>query len=508
MAEASATTAPALTLPGRKLILAACMAASFMAAVEATIIATAMPSIATSLGGFGLFAWVFSSYMLTQAASIPIYGRLADIYGRRRVFFAGALLFLVGSTLCGFAHSMAQLVVFRAIQGLGAGGVQPIANTIVGDIYTPVERARVQGMLSGVFGVSAVIGPSLGAFIVQYGDWPIVFWMNLPIGAAAIGMIALFLPEHVQSRAHHVDYRGSVLLLLAIGTLMLLLQGNGLPGMARAGVAALFVLAGVTLVLHERRVAEPMLPLELWRNRVIVSSSAGSLVTGTLMMGVTAYLPTYVQGNMGRGPDVSAAILALMSVVWVIGSATAGLCLPRTTYRRIATSGALALIAGAATLIALTPARGPVWAGVGAVLIGLGMGFCNTTFMVSVQTSVAWGQRGAATSSTMFLRFLGQALGASAFGAVLSASLPGHTRQAADTLDRLMDAHWRATAAAGELARLVDVTAAAMRQAYLLTGILAVLALLLALTYPPRLGPVTSKPIPVPGRRDDVEFRG
>jgi EmrB/QacA subfamily drug resistance transporter len=510
MVEAAATIAPAIPLSRRKLILAACMAASFMAAVEATIIATAMPSIASSLGGFGLFAWVFSAYMLTQAATIPVYGRLADIYGRRKIFFLGALLFLLGSTLCGFAHSMLQLVAFRAIQGLGAGGVQPIANTIVGDIYTPVERARVQGMLSGVFGVSAVIGPSLGAFIVQYGDWPVVFWMNLPIGAAAIAMIAMFLPEHVQSRAHHIDYQGSVLLLLAIGMLMLLMQSAGLSGLEQAAVAAIFVLAGVALVLHERRVAEPMLPLELWRNRVIVSSSIGSLVTGTLMMGVTAYLPTYVQGNMGRGPDVSAVILALMSVVWVLGSATAGLCLPCTTYRRIATLGALALIAGAAMLIALTPARGPVWAGAGAVLIGAGMGFCNTTFMVSVQTSVAWGQRGAATSSTMFLRFLGQSLGAALFGAVLSVSLRNHTAEAAHALDRLMDAQWRSTTAAADLAHLIDATTAAMRHAYLLTGTLAVVALVLALTYPPGLGPA-SQSITSPasgGRRRDAKRRG
>jgi MFS family permease len=410
-------------------------------------------------------------------------------------------------------------VAFRAIQGLGAGGVQPIANTIVGDIYTPVERARVQGMLSGVFGVSAVIGPSLGAFIVQYGAWPIVFWVNLPIGAAAIGMIALFLPEHVQSRPHQVDYAGSVLLLLAIGMLMLLMQGGGLSGVTWAAAAATLVLAGTTLVLHERRVAEPMLPLELWRNRVIVSSSVGSLVTGTLMMGVTAYLPTYVQGDMGRGADVSAVILALMSVVWVIGSATAGLCLPRTTYRMIATLGALALIAGAAMLVVLTPALGPVWAGAGAVLIGAGMGFCNTTFMVSVQTSVSWAQRGAATSSTMFLRFLGQSLGAAVFGAVLSASLrgraegaafgaasgaaraaapgggPGTGQAAAGALDRLMDPQWRANVTAADLAHLVDATAAAMRHAYMLTGTLAVLALLLALTYPRGLGPAR-KPVP------------
>jgi EmrB/QacA subfamily drug resistance transporter len=480
---------PEVPLARRKLILAACMAASFMAAVEATIIATVMPSIANSLGGFGLYAWVFSAYMLAQAATIPLYGRLADIYGRRRVFFAGAGLFLIGSTLCGFSHTMLQLVAFRAIQGFGAGGVQPIANTIVGDIYSPAERARVQGMLSGVFGVAAVLGPSLGAFIVQYGDWPVVFWVNLPIGAAAIAMIALFLPEQAQSRPHQIDYAGSVLLMLAIAMLMLLLQGSGLDRPVLVAFGAIFLLAGTALVLHERRIAEPMLPLELWRNRVIVSSNIGSLVTGTLMMGVTAYLPAYVQGAMGRGTEATAVILALMSVVWVLGSATAGLCLPRTTYRRIATIGATLLIAGAVVLIAMTPARGPAWAGVGAVLIGVGMGFCNTTYMISVQTAVAWGQRGAATSSTMFLRFLGQSLGAAMFGAVLAASVIGHGSAAAGVLEQLMNPAQRAALGAGELPGLVEAVTAAMSHAYLLTGTLALLALVLALSYPAGLGP-------------------
>jgi MFS family permease len=273
---------------------------------------------------------------------------------------------------------------------------------------------------------------------------------------------------------------------------MLLLQGTDLPGLLTpALLAAVLLLSGIVLVWHERRIAEPMLPLELWRNRVIVGSSVGSLVTGTLMMGVTAYLPTYVQGNMGRGPDVSAVILALMAVVWVFGSTAAGLLLPRTSYRRIATLGALALVAGAVMLIALTPARGPVWAAAGAVLIGVGMGFCNTTFMVSVQTSVAWAQRGAATSSTMFLRFLGQSLGAALFGAVLSASLRGHAADAARALDHLMDLRWRAAVGSADLARLVDATSIAMRHAYLVTTTLAGLALIIALTYPVGLGPAS-----------------
>jgi MFS family permease len=269
------------------------------------------------------------------------------------------------------------------------------------------------------------------------------------------------------------------------------LQGTGFDRVTLAALGAIFLLAGTALVLHERRIIEPMLPLELWRNRVIVSSNIGSLVTGTLMMGVTAYLPTYLQGAMGRGTDVSAVILALMAVVWVAGSATAGLCLPHTSYRRIATIGAMLLIAGAAMLIAMTPARGPAWAGAGAVLIGVGMGFCNTTFMISVQTSVAWRQRGAATSSTMFLRFLGQSLGATMFGAVLAASLNGRTREAAGALEHLMDPVRRAALHAGDLARLTEATVVAMRHAYLLTGTLAVLALLLALTYPTGVGPAS-----------------
>jgi EmrB/QacA subfamily drug resistance transporter len=490
MSEANVWLAPDIPLARRPLILAACMAASFMAAVEATIMATAMPSIAEALGGVGLVAWMFSAYMLAQAATIPLYGRLADIYGRRRVFFAGAGLFLLGSLLCGFSRSMAQLVVFRALQGLGAGGVQPIANTIVGDIYSPVERARVQGMLSAVFGVSAVIGPSLGAVMVQYGAWPVVFWVNLPIGAAAVAMIALFLPEHGQSRPRLIDCRGSLLLVLAVSALMLLLvQGADLDRFAQAAVIAVLLAASCGLFLHERRIAEPMLPLELWRNGVIVVSSAGSLVTGTLMMGVTAYLPAYVQGVMGRGADVSAIILAAMSVVWVLGSATAGLCLPHMTYRRIATLGGMALVAGAAILLGMTPLRGPAWAAAGAVLIGIGMGFCNTTFMVSVQTSVGWRQRGAATSSTMFLRFLGQSLGAALFGAVLEVSLPARTGTTGGVLDLLLDPHRRGMLATADLQRMIDGVAVAMRHAYLLTGTLAVASLLLALTYPRRLGP-------------------
>src|SRR4051794_23992559 len=244
--------------------------ATFMAAVESSIVATAMPTIVADLGGFNLFSWVFAVYLLTQAVSIPVYGRLADIYGRKKVFYAGAGLFLVGSTLCGFADSMLALILFRSLQGFGAGGVQPIAITILGDVYAPTERAHVQGLMSSVFGVAAVLGPSLGAFLVEQVSWQLVFWVNLPIGVAAIAMVGAFLQESVEHRPHRIDYLGSLLLMVAIAALMLVLvQGGSLPHATAFILGAVAIVALTMLALHEKRTSEPMLPLELWRSRII-----------------------------------------------------------------------------------------------------------------------------------------------------------------------------------------------------------------------------------------------
>ena len=256
----------------RTLVLAACLMATFMAAVESSIVATAMPTIVADLGGFNLFSWVFAVYLLTQAVSIPVYGRLADIYGRKKVFYFGAGLFLVGSTLCGFAGNMVALILFRALQGFGAGGVQPIATTILGDIYTPTERAHVQGLVSSVFGVAAVLGPLLGAFLVEQVSWQLVFWVNLPIGVAAIVMIATFLTEPTEHHPRRIDYLGSLLLMVAITALMLVLvQGGSLSHATLAIVGAIAIAALVALAVHESSTPEPMLPLDLWRQHRIIA---------------------------------------------------------------------------------------------------------------------------------------------------------------------------------------------------------------------------------------------
>ncbi len=486
MPEAPLAVAPTRRAP----ILAACLLATFMPAVESTIVATAMPTIVADLGGFGLFSWVFTIYLLTQAVSIPLYGRLADIHGRKPVFFVGALLFLAGSLLAGFSRGMVPLILFRAVQGIGAGGVMPIAATILGDIYTPAERAHVQGLVSTVFGVSAVIGPSLGAFLIERLSWPVVFWVNLPIGAATLLMLGLFLHEQVEKRRHRLDLTGSLLLLAAVGGLMLaLVQGTALSLPAWWAALGGGLVAAVALLAHESTIREPMLPLELWRNPVIVAGSLGNCATGAVMMGVSAFLPTYVQGAMGRSPGAGGLVLGAMSVSWAFASLLGGRIMLRTSYRATALLGGAALLAGCAMLLALTPARGPLWAATGSFVIGIGMGFCSTTFIVSIQAAVPWAKRGAATSSAMFLRFVGQALGAAGCGAVLNATLHAGNPAVARLADRVLDPVQRANMAQGEVAQVVFLLAHGLHNAYLLATALAVAALATAWLIPRRLSP-------------------
>jgi EmrB/QacA subfamily drug resistance transporter len=474
----------------RRMVLAACLIATFMAAVESTIVATIIPTIVSELGGFNLFTWVFTVYLLTQAVTIPVYGRLADLYGRKPVFFAGTALFLVGTVLCGVAWNMLSLVCFRALQGCGAGAIMPIASTILGDIYTPAERGRIQGMVSSVFGVSAVVGPSMGAFLVAHVSWRVVFWVNVPIGIAAIAMIAAFLREEVRSRRHRIDWAGSVLLLVAFGCLMLaLVQSGSLSGPVLGALTVTGVVALVGLYFHERSTPEPMLPLELWRIRVIVVGSLGNFTSGAMMMGVAAFLPTYVQGAMGRDAIDGGLVLGAMSVTWAFASIAAGRFMARTSYRLVAVVGGVALSVGCAMLVALRPADGPVWASLGSLVIGIGMGCCSTVFIVSIQASVPWGQRGAATSSSMFMRFVGQSTGAAACGAVLNATMRGLDPAAVRGVARLLNQTEREAMPAAELAHLTDVMAGSLHNAYLLATGFAVLTLVIAWQLPARLSP-------------------
>jgi EmrB/QacA subfamily drug resistance transporter len=470
-------------------ILAATMATLFISAIEGTIIATAMPSIVAQLGDFDLFSLVFTAYLLTQAVTIPIYGRLADLFGRKHVLFVGIGFFLVGSVMCGFAWGMASLVAFRIVQGIGAGALVPVSQTIVGDIYPPAERARIQGYVSSVWAVAAIIGPVLGAFLVAHVGWPWVFWVNVPIGLIAALMLALTLHEQIQRRPHRIDAMGSVLIALAIGTLVYALtRAATLSGFTFACLLAAAAILLTALFFHESRAPEPMLPLDLWRDAVIATSNVGCFAIGGVIMGMTAFLPAYVQGVMGLGPIEAGYALTAMSITWAIGSATGGKVMLRSSYRAAATLGGLTLVAGALMMITLTPERGLFWSDIGAALTGMGMGLVNNTFQVATQASVAWNRRGIATSSIAFARILGQTVGTAVFGGILNFGLADRIG-GGDIVNRLMNPALRQTLPAAESGPVTLAIAAALHDVYLIVGVLALLALAASLYLPAGLSP-------------------
>lgn len=475
----------------RRYVLAACMMAQFMAAVESTIVGTAMPTIVADLGGFQLFSWVFASYLLAQAASTPIYGRLADLYGRKRVFLAGATLFLAASIACGFAGGMVTLIVLRTIQGLGAGAIQPIAWTVLGDIYAPKERAVVQGYLSAVFGASAIGGPVLGGFIVEHLHWSLVFWINIPVSLLAMLMLAVFLKETVAPRRHEVDYLGAGLLMLGVGAVMVVIvQAQYLSAAVLTALSALAVVALGLLVVQERYAREPIVPFRLWRMPIIVIGNLGSFVIGALMMCNGAFLPTYVQGAMGASPAIAGLALGASSVLWTFGTIGAGKMMIGISYRAAAFIGGLIMIAGVVMLLMLDLASGPFWAATAAAVLGLGMGFSNTTFVIAVQTSVGWGQRGAATSANMFLRTIGQSIGTGIFGAIFNFGMGQHIVGANDEINRRLQPQTRESLGTVEIARLSEAIAGSIHNVYLLAGVLAVVLLIVGLRIPAGLSPV------------------
>lgn len=424
----------------RPLVLASVILGMFMSAIEGTIVATAIPGIVADLGGFTLYSWVFSSYLLMQAVTILIYGKLSDLYGRKPLFIYGIILFMGGSFLCGLADTMQMLIIFRLIQGLGAGAVMPIATTIVGDLYTLEERAKIQGYLSSVWGISAVIGPALGGFIVLYADWAWVFWMNIPLGVLAILGITLFLHENIQKKKHEIDYKGSFLMFIAVSALMVaLIQGGVNWGWLSLPIIALLIVTIGSLILftkHERKVKEPMVPLSVWNHRLILMSNLASLTTGVILIGVSSFLPAFIQGVMERSPLVAGFALTTMSIGWPIASTLAGRLVIKVGFRSVALAGGIALIVGSIFFVTLDPSKGPIWAGIGSFMIGVGMGLSTTTFIVGIQSSVDWTKRGIATALNMFMRILGSAIGAALLGGILNNRLQGYLDKNGKGLDK------------------------------------------------------------------------
>lgn len=465
-------------------VLAACMLSMFMAAIEVTIVATAMPTIVTELGGFSQFGWVFSIYLLTQAVTVPIYGRLADMWGRKRIFFIGICLFLLGSVLCGFASSMIWLIVFRAFQGLGAGAIMPLTSTIIADVYPPEKRASVQGWLSSVWGVAAIVGPLSGAWLVQHFNWALIFWVNVPVGIISMLMLAKCFPENRVRTPQRLNLAGSGWLMLTVaGLLTALLQAETL-GYWALGLMALALLAGWRLYINERYSAEPLFPKAIWKTRTLLAGNVGNLLIGAAMMGISAFLPPWIQGVNAGTPLQAGSALAMMSIGWPLASTLSGRVMQRTSYRFTAQVGSLLLIAGTALLLFLHR-DSPVWhAGFSAFIIGAGMGMTSTTFLIAVQNTAGFEIRGICTASVMFSRMLGSALGTALMGAVLNYNLQARLPQFSDPVQQVMSSDVRTHIQPASLDVMLTEIAHSLHWVFVVSLVIAVGSLMMSRMVP------------------------
>ncbi len=474
-----------MSVSRRRWVVAACAVALFMVSVESSIIATATPAIVGAVGGFEYVSWVFAAYLLAQAVAIPIYGRLADLWGRKWLLVGATVLFLVGTILCSVAWGMIPLVVFRFIQGIGGGGLQPLALTIIGDLYPPRERVKIQGNLNAVWGISSLTGPLIGALLTATLGWRSVFWINLLPGIVMMPILIAAFQDRVQTRVHQIDYVGSVLFVVGVGSLLLaLVQFADLSRDMLIVLSIVTVVSLTALAFWEAHAPEPIMAFDLWRNPIISTTNVGSLAIGMVLMGVIAFIPPYVQGVMGKSAIVSGFALISQSLGWTVIGAFAGRLLVRITYRTMSIWGGLLLVLGALMLVGLNVDRGPVWAFASGGLIGFGIGFCNTTFLVAAQNAVRWDQRGAATSGNIFMRQLGAALGASLLGGVINWSLAHRIPEGREGIDQLMDPVLRAQMAPADLARLSDAIALSLTTVYWVVVGLAVIALAVSCLVP------------------------
>ena len=431
MAEPRGTMKSMETPPVRRIpIVVALVIGTFLSSLDVTLVSTEMPRIISELRGIELYGWVFSTYLLTSTAMVPIYGKLADLLGRRTPYFIGLGVFLVGSILCAAATSLDMLMVARAVQGIGAGALFPITMTIVGDLFNVAERSRVQAVLALVWGLSSIIGPVVGGAFVTYWTWRWGFWINLPIGVATAIMLAIFYREKegraAQSSRPRIDVAGAV---LVVATLVMLLVAVGRSHIDWPMLGASVVLF-ILFVWVEQRATEPVVSPALFRDGVVVLSCATNLMLGAVLFAYITFVTLYLQGVVGLSPVHAGLLAAPVSLTWAPAAFFVGRWILAAGYRRVLrTSSLLVIVAATCTFLATTPALSSVTAvalfEAGQLLLGAGMGLGTSALVIMVQDRVPWSRRGAATAALHLTRQMGATLGP----AVLGALVAGYLRQ-------------------------------------------------------------------------------
>src|ERR1051325_1471212 len=406
------------------LVTAGIMLSLFLASMESTVVATAMPTIVGQLGGLEHYSWIFSAFMLTSTTSVPLFGKISDLYGRRKLYAFAMLLFLVGSILCGWANSMTGLIFARALQGLGAGGIMPLAFILIGEMFTLEQRAKMQGLFSGVWGVSSIIGPLLGGLLVDQFSWRWIFYINVLPGLLAAALVALAWRDQAHTHARPaIDYAGAILLTASVVVLLVgLMEAGALIWILIAAAVVLFIL----LVWVERRAEDPILPLSLFQERLFTTATAHGILTGWALFGSVSFIPLFVQAVMNTSATQAGITITPMLLGWVTASIIGTRLLLTIGYRKLGLMGTATFTVGDFLMSWIGINSSQLSLMVFVTLMGVGMGLSIPAFLIAVQTSVERRQLGTATSTLQFSRSIGGTLGVSVMGAALSARLASH----------------------------------------------------------------------------------
>jgi EmrB/QacA subfamily drug resistance transporter len=479
------------------LITAGIMLSLFLASMEATVVATAMPTIVGQLGGLEHYSWVFSAYMLATTTTVPLYGKLSDIYGRRRLYLVAMTLFLLGSILCGQAQTMTQLILARGLQGLGAGGIMPLAFILIGEMFTLEQRARMQGLFSGVWGVSSVAGPLLGGFIVDQLSWEWVFYVNIIPGLLAAALVGLAWRDQIQRQERSVvDYAGAALLSASVVVLLIGLTVTEFSATSRWALLGLSAILFAALVWVESRAVDPILPIALFRRERLFSTAImHGVFAGWAMFGTISYIPLFVQSVMGTSATQAGITITPLLMGWVFASIIGARILLKVGYRTLTIFGTSMLVIGAFFMSRIGADSSQSLMMVFAALMGIGMGFSIPPFLIAVQTTVERRHLGTATSTMQFSRSIGGTIGVSVMGAALSMRLASNLSASGlnpELVSQLLEPSSNAQAVLDEGLRFA--VANAINLVFLIAFVSAVIALV-AVFFAPHIH-LTDKPSP------------
>jgi EmrB/QacA subfamily drug resistance transporter len=475
-----------------KIVLIGLMISTFLSAIEGTIVSTAIPKIASDLGGVQMISWVVSIYLLSMVVTTPIFGKIADLFGRKPVFMIGTIVFLVGSILSGLSQTMEQLIIFRGIQGIGAGALIPVTFTIIGDVFQFEQRAKIQGLISAMWGVAGILGPLTGGLLVDYVSWRWIFYFNLPFGILSLILILSALHESFERKKHHIDYWGALVFTLGITSfLYALLEGGTAFPWDSPIIIGLFSVSAVLAIIFffiEWKSPEPMLPLKLFSNRIIAVANLSGFLISFVLVAVSFYIPLWVQGVYGEGATFSGLIIVSMTITWPLSAALCGKFITKYGIRSITLMGIILIICSSISL-AIASAYLPMhW--VLALLMGafgLGFGFLFTTMTFSVQSAVGWNLRGIAIASNQFLRTLGQTIGIAVFGLLLNNGIVQHMSKdlaAKMDMNKALSPEYAGTPPLNILQGYRDALASSLHLVFIVIALIALVSFLIILALP------------------------